>query len=330
LANSTPVTVTAGTYTEGIDFNLSRLAPVSSTRFAGADRYATAVEVSKTFSPGVSVVYVASGENFPDALAAAPAAALAGGPLLTVRHDGVPDVVAAELTRLHPTKIVVVGGTAAVNAAVYSELATYAGVGGISRLSGADRYATAQAIVGDAWAREGSTVVWVASGKGFPDALSAAGAAGAVGAPVVTIDGEAATLDPGVVQLLQDLGAHTVYIAGGSAVISPALEAQLAAVPGVTGVTRRAGSDRYATGAAINYYSFDHPATAYLANGTNFPDAMAGAALAGQQGAPLYIVPGECVPDYVVDDLNRAGVTTVNILGGTAAVSVDIHHVNVC
>jgi putative cell wall-binding protein len=330
IDDATTVTVTNGTSRSDVDFALSSLSPVSSTRFAGVDRYATAVEVSKTFSPGVPVVYVASGENFPDALAAAPAAALAGGPLLTVRHNDVPDVVKAELTRLAPQRIVVVGGTAAVNAAVYDELASFAGVGGIERLSGADRFATARAIVGDAWAGKGSSVVYVASGRGFPDALSAAGAAGAVGAPVITIDGLASELDPAVVQLIQDLGASTVVIAGGAAVVREELEYQLFDSPRVATVTRRAGSDRYSTGAAINYYSFDHPTTAFIANGTNFPDALAGAALAGQQGAPLYIVPGSCVPDFVVDDLNRMGVTTVNILGGTEAVSVDIHHVATC
>src|SRR5690606_22695181 len=52
-------------------------------RFSGTDRYMTGVDISKkSFSPGVPVVYVATGLAFPDALAAAPAAAAQGGPLL--------------------------------------------------------------------------------------------------------------------------------------------------------------------------------------------------------------------------------------------------------
>jgi spore germination protein YaaH len=87
----------------------------SVSRLAGADRYATAVEISKAnFSPGVPVVYVANGLNFPDALAGAAVAGGKGAPMLLVPRDTVPASVAAELTRLKPAAIVVLGGTGMV------------------------------------------------------------------------------------------------------------------------------------------------------------------------------------------------------------------------
>ena len=89
------------------------------TRLGGADRYATAVAVSAaTYSPGVSVVYLASGTGFADALAGAPAAGMQAGPVLLVTPTSIPAVVATELTRLHPARIVILGGTGAVSAAV--------------------------------------------------------------------------------------------------------------------------------------------------------------------------------------------------------------------
>ena len=78
------------------------------TRLAGADRYATAVAISQsafqTQLPGQQfIVTLASGANFPDALAAWPLAASRGGPLLLVPKDGVlPTSVKDELTRLNP------------------------------------------------------------------------------------------------------------------------------------------------------------------------------------------------------------------------------------
>ncbi len=94
------------------------------TRLGGADRYATAVEVSKaTFPSGnVPVVYIATGLNFPDALAGAPAAALAGGPLLLVAPDAIPSVVATELGRLKPERIVILGSTGVVSSGVAAAL----------------------------------------------------------------------------------------------------------------------------------------------------------------------------------------------------------------
>lgn len=82
---------------------------------AGTDRFATAAAIGAArFAPGVDVAFVATGEDFPDALAAGPAAAVAGAPILLVARDALPGVTAAELDRLAPRGIVVLGGTAAV------------------------------------------------------------------------------------------------------------------------------------------------------------------------------------------------------------------------
>jgi putative cell wall-binding protein len=87
-------------------------------RWAGADRYATAAAISlKTYPQGATTAYLASGENYPDALAGAPVAARAGAPLLLTGRDCVPASTRAELTRLRATNIVVLGGTSAVSEA---------------------------------------------------------------------------------------------------------------------------------------------------------------------------------------------------------------------
>jgi hypothetical protein len=87
------------------------------------------------------VVYVATGENFPDALGAGPAAAIVKGPILLVTLDAIPGETAAELTRLAPDKIIIVGGTAVVSTNVETGLKAYAGK--VERIAGANRYDTA-------------------------------------------------------------------------------------------------------------------------------------------------------------------------------------------
>ena len=87
------------------------------------------------------VVYVATGENFPDALGAASAAAVNGGPVLLVTKDSIPAETKAELSRLSPDVIYVAGGTAVVSDAVFDELKAYAG--SVVRVAGANRYSTA-------------------------------------------------------------------------------------------------------------------------------------------------------------------------------------------
>jgi spore germination protein YaaH/putative cell wall-binding protein len=95
------------------------------TRISGADRYATAVEVSKatTSTNGPRTVYLATGASFPDGLAGTPVAARSGGPLLIVPRGGLTPEVAAELRRLNPPRVVILGGPSVVSSAVAAQVA---------------------------------------------------------------------------------------------------------------------------------------------------------------------------------------------------------------
>lgn len=98
-----------GPVPESVQVTVTGADPVVS-RVGGATRYHTAALVTAALDPGVPVVYVASGESFPDALAAGP-----HGPVLLVPSAGkLPAVVAAELDRLDPARVVIVGGTGVV------------------------------------------------------------------------------------------------------------------------------------------------------------------------------------------------------------------------
>jgi putative cell wall-binding protein len=95
------------------------------TRWSGADRYGTSAAISRAAYPsgvGSGVVYVATGTNFPDALAAAAVAGRSGSPLLLVDPASVPGVIATEIRRIAPTRVVVLGGTSAVGNIVASSL----------------------------------------------------------------------------------------------------------------------------------------------------------------------------------------------------------------
>ena len=101
------------------------------------------------------VVYVATGENFPDALGAASAAAVKGGPVLLVQRNSIPSETRAELSRLNPSVIFVAGGTAVVSDAVFNQLKAYAS--NVVRLAGANRYSTAVEVSKSAFPATGSS-----------------------------------------------------------------------------------------------------------------------------------------------------------------------------
>ena len=68
---------------------------------------------------------MASGQNFPDALAGAALAGSKNAPVLLVRSNGIPGATASALTQLQPKKIVILGGTVSVNDQVATQLTTY-------------------------------------------------------------------------------------------------------------------------------------------------------------------------------------------------------------
>ncbi|MCD2442570.1 cell wall-binding repeat-containing protein [Agromyces sp. SYSU K20354] len=92
------------------------------TRVAGADRYATAVAISQRFFTSAERVYIATGTNFPDALAGGVAAGLNNAPLLLVPQGAIPASVMNEIARLGATQIRVLGGPAAVSTAIEAQL----------------------------------------------------------------------------------------------------------------------------------------------------------------------------------------------------------------
>jgi putative cell wall-binding protein len=297
----------------------SAAATVTVERLAGDDRYATSARISAaTFSPGVAAAYVAVGTDFPDALSAGAAAGARSAPVLLTRADAVPDVIAAELTRLRPAEIIVLGGEGAVLPSVAAALADFT-TGPVTRLSGADRYATSAAVSRAAFG-QGAAVAYVGSGQTFPDALSAGSVAGGQRGPVLLT--RAGGLPAVVREELVRLRPAAVVIVGGEGAVSKAVADQIAAATGIT-PSRRSGPDRFATSADISAKSFAEAVpVAYVANGHDFPDALAAAAAA--RGAPLLLTAAGSIPLAVARELIRLKPSKIVVVGGAGVVSATV------
>ncbi|HSI99153.1 MAG TPA: cell wall-binding repeat-containing protein [Patescibacteria group bacterium] len=319
-----------GIWSLGMDTGVNDLWNVIEDRFvkvqvrvAGANRYDTAAALSRSaFSPGVPVAYVATGTSFPDALAGGPAAARTGGPMLLTTPNELPSATAAELARLKPSKIVVLGGTSAVSAAVANRLAAYATTGVVQRLSGADRYATAARVSAATFA-PGVAVAYVATGASFPDALAGGVAAGRQGGPVLLVAKNA--LPAATAGELGRLKAKKIIVLGGTSAVSDGVLATLRSYT-AGGVTRLSGADRYATAVAVSRASTgpDAPRTVYIATGAAFPDGLAATPIAARGGGPLLIVPPSGLTDVIRAELRRLNPPRVVIVGGTSVVSATV------
>jgi putative cell wall-binding protein/LmbE family N-acetylglucosaminyl deacetylase len=281
-------------------------------RVGGADRYATAANLARWLPVGDGHrVVVTTGELFPDALSAGPMAAREQSRLLLTRTASLPDAVAAELARSEPQEIVIIGGPGAVSATVASQLAAIAPV---TRIAGADRYATAAGVA----AGMSVTDVVIASGESFPDALSAGPLAAKLGAPLLLA--RQLSLPPATAQALQDLAPTTVTVLGGPGAVGDAVLQEIRRVTGAA-VVRIGGQDRYDTAAKVARTYFDGTDTALLASGVEFPDGLSGAPLAHAYGAPVLLSTGTCTSPYTTGAVAALAPAHRFYLGGVSAVT---------
>ena len=282
-------------------------------RIAGADRVATALAISAdTFPDGADTVVVATAADFPDALTAGPLAGLAEGPVLLVGEGAVDPAVLAEIERLAPEEIIVVGGTAAVAAEVEAELA---GLAPVLRLAGSTRYGTAVAVSGH-FAEPGGTVV-IATGEDFADALSGGVLAGRRAAAVLLVQPGAVPAETAAE--LERLAPDDLVVMGGPAAVSDAVVAELDDLVAAT-PRRVAGATRFETAAAAAA-EIGSATVAYVATGGAFADALAAVPAAVVKEGVLLLTDPAAVPQVVLDVLAELAPTAIRVLGGTSAVS---------
>jgi putative cell wall-binding protein len=288
-------------------------------RLAGSDRYATAQAVSANLhQPNVGTVIVASGETFADALGGSAAAGHLGGPLLLTHRTGLPAQTAAELKRLAPTRVIVLGGSTTVSDGVLAQIQAVVPAAAVVRRSGSDRYGTAAALSQDVYP-SGAPVVFLASGLTFPDGLAGGAQAARLGGPLLLSAPD--KLPDATKAELARLAPSQVYLLGGSTTLTQAVaDAVTSAVPGAT-VTRLAGADRYTTAVALSNLQAAGVPVVYLASGTNFPDGLSGGAAAGQLGGPLLLTAPTSLPVSTAQELARLKPRRVVVLGSAASIS---------
>jgi 5'-nucleotidase / UDP-sugar diphosphatase len=310
-------------------------APIEVSREGGLTRIQTAIEVSKRVfdaSNPASVVVLARHDEYADALTGGPLAAALGGPILLTPGDGLHPDTLAELQRIDPAEVILLGGSAALSAAV--EDALKAAGFSTRRLAGEDRFETGTKIAADLVGAETGGPVFLVEGananpnRGWPDGVSISAYAAYGGMPVLPV--VTGTVPESVQTFLTAYEPSEIIIIGGTAAISQDVEDSLTPAEDEPGpvVRRLKGDNRYETSAAIYDEAVTRglaPDVKWLATGDKFPDALTGGASAGGLGHSLLLVPGFDVeasaPVFDRLTVTYDRMTDVVILGGTAAIS---------
>jgi putative cell wall-binding protein len=214
-------------------------------RYGGADRFATAAVVATDGLASPSTVFVTTGLNFPDALVSGVAAAAVHGAVLLTADSTMPTATAQYLAAHVGATVHAVGGAAA------------AAGGATDQFVGTDRYDTARLVATHFF--PAPTVVGIASGATFPDALSG-------GAHVARLGGPLLLSDPGALSgaTQQYLGASeatiaTAYVYGGASAVSAfaqaGVQAAVTGTPAPTSTTSTTTTTTSTAGAGGGHFS---------------------------------------------------------------------------
>jgi putative cell wall-binding protein len=292
------------------------------TRLSGLSRVDTALAIAKASYTGMlkSVVLATAG-NYPDALAGSVLAYKLNAPVLLVGSSAADQekVLSYMKASLDPAGTVyILGGTGGISSAMESKI-TADGFSKITRLGGADRYATAVRIAEQLQVKTGTPLV-LACGENYPDALAISSIAAEMQSPVLLVPKNG--LSEAVKQEIAAIKPTRVYIIGGEGAVSTAVEQQVAQIAALApaNIVRISGPDRYATSLAVaKYFDLDGQKVC-VATGSNFPDALAGSVYAANYNASIILADGS-LSEQVMNFLTTKEITGAALFGGVGVVS---------
>jgi putative cell wall-binding protein len=289
-----------------------------SLRVSGDDRFGTAAAISQVSFVSTETVILVNGLNFPDALAATPLAYELDAPVLMVSGNTIHPETQAELNRLEPKNIIILGGSSAVSQSIENSLKSKYNV---TRLSGNNRYGTAEAIANELLRqtkRQQFDTVILAYGLNYPDALGVGPGAALEGCPIIFTDKN--NIPAETQRILAK--ANKVIIVGGSSVVSNAVQKQLTTTHRVT---RLSGNSRYDTCIEIqkHFFSDTYNDSIFIATGTNFADALTGGVAAARNQSPIILIDGKAssLPEKTANYIWESSTKKAIVLGGTNAVN---------
>jgi len=344
LGSAQPVHVDAGADTSSVDIRMTAASAPTVERISGPTRYdVSAATAREAYPDGADTVFVASGANWPDALSAGPAADHLDAPLLITDPNSLPPAVAAEIERLDPSTITIVGGRAAVSPAVQAQLQALAPT---NRIDGANRFEVSKKVMKTAFGSwVDSRLLFVTTGNNFPDALSSGAVAADSQSPVLLIDGHAPMLDDDTRTAIFSTIFLGITVVGGPAAVDEYLVQQLGyfqkwcAPETQCSAARVGGTDRFAVNRAVNDLDFETGAlgagratvdTAYVVSGLDFPDALSATVLAAKNGARVYLAQHDCIPRETLDQISEQQLTRVVLVGGPAALGAGVAELRPC
>lgn len=284
-------------------------------RLAGQTRYDTSAAIAQDGWEQSDHAILAYGENYPDALSAAPLAKKYDAPILLSNGNNLLAVTKETLINLKVKSVFIIGGTAVIPSSIEAELQSMKI--SVTRIAGQDRYETAIKV---AQQLPSPSEIFVVTGENYPDALSIAPIAALKQEPIILVPKN--NMPDSVKAYLAANSINKTYVVGDSDIIDDSISNQFPSSERIIGV------GKYVRNINVNL-KFDDLFSSKdicIATGEGFADALTGAAYAAKKGIPIVLVndyPPSFTRIYTVIKLNMANSIKGNpyVFGGTGVVT---------
>ncbi|WP_238884617.1 cell wall-binding repeat-containing protein [Clostridium sp. YIM B02551] len=295
--------------------NVSAMSSVNMVRYGGANRYETAVEVSKGGWSQAENVVLAYSNGFADALTGVPFAYIKDAPILLTDKESIPQATLDEVIRLKAKNIYLLGGNGVISDKVQKELIDKGY--NVTRIGGMDRFETSMNISNEVL-KYNKKVAILTTAYDFPDALSISSYAAINNYPILYT--ETQKLNSRTKEYIKSNNITKIIIPGGIGVVSDSIVNELKTL-GITS-ERISGVDRYSTSLSVaKNFSDSLNEGIILATGNDFPDALSGGVLAAKRKQSILLVERKNMKSEMADFIKESGNITLHLLGGTGVIS---------
>ncbi len=260
-------------------------------------------------------VFIASAEVPAHSLTAAALAGQRKAPLLLTARASLPAVTRSALGKLDPSRIVIVGGTAAVSPAV--ERALRALAPSVRRISGTDAVSVAAATAAEY--PDHPKTAYLLSDASAGEAVAISALAAGEDAPLIITRGS--SLSSAAATALARLRPAKVVAVGATSAVSDATLAAAAAAVSPNTPTARLKAGDLAGLSALVAAKHSSVSRSYLTVTSNWSTGLVAAAAAGRNRAPLLLTPKTGLASSTRTVLTKLKETSGTVVGDKRTVS---------
>lgn len=295
-------------------------------RIGGLDRFETSINIANHYSSEtLQSIILSSGNDFPDSLSGTVLAESVKSPILLVNKTADTSMKTLNYIENKLDKngnIYILGGTGVIGEDIITYL-TDKGFKNFVRLGGNDRFETNTKITNELNVSKGTPLVLV-NANNFPDALSISSIAAIKGYPIVLTNSN--TLSSSAKDIITNTNPSSIFLIGGNGSLNSSIITDIKILlPNIsdTNLIRIGGKDRYETSSMImKYFNLD-TTNCVLASGENFPDGVAGGALAAKLNAPILLINDASLNSQQLQ-IEKTNASSITILGSEGAISLNI------